>query len=214
MSEALHELSTILPVPPERVYAAWLDSTEHGAMIGSTAQVDAKVGGSITAWGDYTTGTILELEPGRRIVQSWRTTDFAPDAPDSRLEIILEPVSEGTRVVLDHLNLPDGSAEEYRAGWVDYYFAPMLGYFAPEDEPAKKPARKAAAKRPAKKPAAKRAAAKKAAPKKKAPARKPAAKKPAKKPAKKAAPKKGVKKPAATKAGKRRPARKPAKAKR
>ena len=52
------------------------------------------------------------------------------DAPDSRLEVSLEPVEAGTRLVLFHSGLPDGTAAEYEQGWRDYYFDPMASYFA------------------------------------------------------------------------------------
>jgi uncharacterized protein YndB with AHSA1/START domain len=129
MSEKLR-MSTILPVEPQRVYQAWLDGREHAAFTGSAAEVDARVGGRFTAWDGYIEGSNLELEPGRRIVQSWRTTEFPEASPDSRLEVLLEEVPEGTRLTLSHGEIPDGQAEGYRQGWEDYYFSPMREYFA------------------------------------------------------------------------------------
>jgi len=129
MSEKL-ELSIILPASPGRIYQAWLDGEEHGAFTGSPAGVEARVGGSFTAWDGYIWGITLEMEPERRIVQSWRTGDFPAEAPDSRLEVLLEAAVGGARLTLVHTNIPDGQAENYRQGWEDYYFEPMRGYFA------------------------------------------------------------------------------------
>ena len=99
-------------------------------MTGSAATVVAKVGGKYTAWDGYISGKTLELEPGKRIVQSWRSTDFAADAPDSRLEVVLSTAKGGTKVTLKHSDLPAGSSAEYRKGWIDFYFKPMKEYFA------------------------------------------------------------------------------------
>jgi uncharacterized protein YndB with AHSA1/START domain len=123
------EISTTLTAKPGEVYKAWLDSEEHTAFIGAEANIDGRVGGAFTAWGDYIQGTTLELEDGKRIVQSWRTVDFPSSAPDSRLEVLLEPVEGGTRLTLIHSEIPDGMGDEYHQGWIDNYFEPMKRYF-------------------------------------------------------------------------------------
>ncbi len=124
------ELSTVLPASPRRVYHAWLDSHEHGAMTGGTAQIDPKVGGQFNAWDGYITGTTLELEPYHRIVQSWRTAEFPADAPDSKLEIVLEDSVDGAKLTLKHSNIPAGQGSAYEHGWEENYFEPMKEYFA------------------------------------------------------------------------------------
>ncbi len=70
------------------------------------------------------------LEPNHRIVQSWRTTEFPPESPDSRLELILEEVEGGTKLTLRHSNIPEGQGQMYKDGWVEWYFEPMQAYFS------------------------------------------------------------------------------------
>jgi uncharacterized protein YndB with AHSA1/START domain len=185
------ELSWTLPVPPGDIYRAWLDSKEHGQFTGSAAQVAPGVGGQFTAWDGYIQGTTLELEPDRRIVQAWRTKEFPKGSADSRLELLLEPAEEGTRVTLRHTEIPEGQGETYRKGWGEFYIRPMTRYFSAAKQGAAKKsvAKKSAAKKgAAKKSAAKKGAAKKGAAKKGA-AKKGAAKKGA---AKKSAARKGA----------------------
>jgi len=175
------QVSTFIPAPPMRVYAAWLSSTEHTAMTGGVAVVDPKVGGKFTAWDGYIEGANRELIEGRRVVQSWRTNEFPKDAPDSLLTVNFDPDGKGTRLTLLHSDIPEGQGRGYEGGWVEYYVEPMVKYFdATEPEPAPKKAE------PKKKPAAK----KKAAPKKAPAKKKPAAKKPVAKKAKPAKAKK------------------------
>ena len=76
------KLSCTLPASPEAVYDAWLDSACHGAMTGAPATIGKRVGEPYAAWDGYITGKTLELVPGRRIVQSWRTSEFADADPD------------------------------------------------------------------------------------------------------------------------------------
>jgi uncharacterized protein YndB with AHSA1/START domain len=128
MTESI-DVTDILPADPHQVYTAWLDAEAHSTFTGAQATVDAHVGGQHTAWDGYIAGQILALEPGRKIVQSWRTTEFPDDAPDSRLEIDLSPEEGGTRITLHHTDIPDGQGEQYRQGWIDNYFEPLKAYF-------------------------------------------------------------------------------------
>jgi uncharacterized protein YndB with AHSA1/START domain len=222
------EVTAVIPATAERIYEAWLDSAMHTAMTGGDAEVDASIDGEHKAWGGYISGKTLELEPGRRIVQSWYAADFPEGSEPSHLVVTIEADGENARVHLIHSNLPTGTGEGYAIGWQEHYFTPMMAYFETggaealdegeddedEDEdddddeaPRKTAARKAAAKKSAaRKPAAKKPAAKKATAKKpaakKAAAKKATAKKPAAKKAakKKATAKKSAKKPAAKKA--------------
>ncbi len=54
-------------------------------------------------------------------MQSWRTTEFPPESPDSRVEITLEPTLGGTLVTLLHTDIPVGQGDRYRQGWNEYY---------------------------------------------------------------------------------------------
>ncbi len=128
MPESLN-LSTTLPVSPEKLYHAWLDSDLHAAFTGSPAEIVSRPGGKFSAWDGYIFGTTLELHPYHQIVQSWRTTDFPPTSPDSHLVVTFEAVGEGTRLTLIHTDIPDGQADDYRQGWEDFYFTPMAEYY-------------------------------------------------------------------------------------
>lgn len=116
-------------VHPQTLYNDWLCSEKHSAFTGSPAEIEPNPGGRFTAWDGYIWGVNLELEPDRRIVQSWRTTEFPKNAEDSRIEIIFEPANGGTQLTIRHLNIPDGQADGYEAGWEDYYFKPMRDYY-------------------------------------------------------------------------------------
>jgi 5'-deoxynucleotidase YfbR-like HD superfamily hydrolase len=123
---------TRLPGSPEQIYRAWLDSRAHSAFTGAAAVIDPQVGGNFSAWDGYIQGTTLELQPFQRILQSWRTSEFPPESPDSLLEVLLEPdeLPGGTRLTLIHSQIPPGQGQQYLQGWQDYYFTPMQEYFS------------------------------------------------------------------------------------
>ena len=124
------ELSCTLPAPPEAVYEAWLNSAAHGAMTGAKAKASKKVGAAFSAWDGYIVGKNIELVPGKRIVQSWRTSEFGADDPDSTITLTLTPINAGARLTLSHRNVPDGQTSYEKGGWRDNYFEPMKVYFA------------------------------------------------------------------------------------
>ena len=127
--ESKFTTSEVVNATPEQIYKAWLSTKGHSDMTGSPAEVESKVKGKFTAWDGYISGKTLELKPFSRIVQAWRTTEFPEGSPDSRVEILLEPVSDGTRITITHSNIPQDQADDYKQGWQDFYFIPMKSYF-------------------------------------------------------------------------------------
>lgn len=111
-------VSDVVPASPRDIYDAWLDGKVHAAMTGGQpARITGEVGADFTAWNGYITGRNLKLEPGRRIVQSWRTRKFTRDDPDSRIEVVLQSVTGGTKVTVRHTAVPDGHTSYRDGGW-------------------------------------------------------------------------------------------------
>ena len=121
-------VSDTIPAPPQDLYDAWLDTDGHAAMTGAAAHASAEAGGTFDAWDGYISGTNLELGPGLRIVQAWRTQQFEGDAEDSRIEVTFEEAADGTRVTIRHSGIPDGQPD-YEQGWVDHYLEPMKRHY-------------------------------------------------------------------------------------
>ena len=124
------EVSVILPVMQEDLYRHWISSTEHTNFTGSPAKIDPEINGSFSAWDGYITGKNISMEPFRRIVQSWRTTEFSDEDEDSKLEVLFEAKADQTKLTLRHANIPDGQGNNYKDGWREYYFEPMLEYYS------------------------------------------------------------------------------------
>jgi activator of HSP90 ATPase len=124
------EVFDVIPARVDVIYDTWMSSDGHSAMTGGPAKVEAQEGGAFEAWDGYITGTTLVLEPGRRIVQTWRTTEFTETDDDSQIEVLLEPAENATKVTIRHTNVPDGHLGYENGGWQTRYFDPMREYFA------------------------------------------------------------------------------------
>jgi uncharacterized protein YndB with AHSA1/START domain len=146
-------LTTTIPASPEEIYRAWLDSIGHSEMTGSEATMSDEVGAEVSAWDGYISGRNLELIPGERIVQSWRTTEFGDEEEDSVVTVVLQETEEGTLLTLDHSNVPDEHKGYEEGGWQSNYFEPMIAYFTElKEDIAEPPPRKAPPKSAPKKP--------------------------------------------------------------
>jgi uncharacterized protein YndB with AHSA1/START domain len=150
-------LTTTVPASAQEIYEAWLDSLAHSEMTGSEAVMSDAVGAEVAAWDGYISGRNLELVPGERIVQSWRTTAFDEEHEDSIVTLTLEEVDDGTLLTLVHSQVPDGQTSYQEGGWEKHYFEPMIAYFAerkqagaPRKAKAAAPKKKAKAKADAK----------------------------------------------------------------
>lgn len=122
-------IKTSLPASPKTVYSAWLNSEEHSNMTGGDADISDEVGTKFTAWDGYIEGTNILLEPFKRIVQSWRTTEFEEGEQDSQIEILLVDQDGETELTLIHTKLSENGGH-YEQGWINHYFKPMREYFS------------------------------------------------------------------------------------
>jgi uncharacterized protein YndB with AHSA1/START domain len=125
-----YTLTTTIPASAQDVYEAWLDSLAHTEMTGAEAIMSDEVGAEVAAWDGYIAGRNLELVPGERIVQSWRTTEFTDEHEDSIITVTLEEVADGTLLTLTHSKVPEAHKSYEQGGWQKHYFEPMQDYFS------------------------------------------------------------------------------------
>lgn len=123
------KVSAKFPVSAKVIFNAWLNSKLHTDMTGGEALVSSKLGGKFKAWDGYISGKNLELIKDKRIIQTWRSSEFAKNDLDSLLVVNFEDVSGGCRVTISHSQIPRGQGENYKQGWEDFYLLPMKAYF-------------------------------------------------------------------------------------
>jgi uncharacterized protein YndB with AHSA1/START domain len=118
-----------IPVPRERVFAAWLDPASLAqwmrprGMTDATVQVDPRIGGKfriVMVQGPEEfehTGEYLTIEPPARLSFTWisRATDLR--TTEVTIEFLERP--GGTELVLTHRRLPPMQVESHRSGWSD-----------------------------------------------------------------------------------------------
>ena len=120
------EQSVTFNASPHDVYEALMDSEKHSRFTGAKAVISREVGGAFTAYDGALSGTILELVPDAKIVQSWRGSDdgWVP-GHYSTATFSLEAMDPGTRLTFVQTGVPEQSFEQITQGWQDYYWAKM-----------------------------------------------------------------------------------------
>ena len=116
--------SVTIKANPHEVYDALMDSRKHSKFTDGKASISRKVGGKFTAYDGYIEGVNLELVPDRKIVQSWRGSDW-PEGHYSKATFSLKQVEGGTRLSFTQTGVPDEQYDSISQGWHDFYWKPM-----------------------------------------------------------------------------------------
>lgn len=113
---------------PSVLFELYLDSKKHSAATGGRATISRRVGGRFRAWDGYITGRNLEVVPNRRIVQTWRGSDWKRSDPDSILVLSFSTRGKRGQLELVHALVPDHLYAHLRAGWIEHYWDPWKAY--------------------------------------------------------------------------------------
>jgi uncharacterized protein YndB with AHSA1/START domain len=118
-----------IPVPRERVFAAWLDPASLAqwmrprGMTDATVEADPRVGGKfrivmIQGREEFEhTGEYLLIQPPARLSFTW--ISHATDHTPTEVTIDFLERGDGTDLVLTHRRLPGAQVESHRRGWTD-----------------------------------------------------------------------------------------------
>jgi uncharacterized protein YndB with AHSA1/START domain len=105
---------------PERVFRYFTDPDAMTAWMGDRAALDPVAGGgfAVDVRGVAVRGEYLVVEPFHRLVFSWGHEGSAELPPGtSTVEVRLVASRGGTKVVLEHRDLPDARAAGHERGW-------------------------------------------------------------------------------------------------
>ncbi len=106
------------------VYEALMDSRKHARFTGAKAKISRKVNGKFAAYDGYIEGIHLDLVPDKKIVQSWRGSDW-PDGHFSKATFSLKKIKNGVRLTFTQSGVPVEHYRDINQGWRDYYWKPM-----------------------------------------------------------------------------------------
>ena len=115
--------SVHINAPPERVYEYFTRPEAIVCWMGETALLEPEPGGRfhLDIKGTPVRGRFLHLDPPRLLLISWGYAGSGRLPPEaSTVEIRLTADGTGTRVDLEHRDLPPGERPGHVSGWAHY----------------------------------------------------------------------------------------------
>ncbi len=126
---AIHQEITIA-APPSKVYDALTNSKAFAKMTGGKkAEIAAEAGGQFSMFDGAITGRHVELVPGQRVVQAWRSQAW-PEGVYSIVKFELSSDGGKTHLVFDQSGYPDETHDMLTGGWHKMYWEPMAQMLA------------------------------------------------------------------------------------
>jgi uncharacterized protein YndB with AHSA1/START domain len=115
-----------IPAPPETVFLGLTNPLTIQLWTGEPAIMSTEPGSEFSLWDGSITGTNLEFEAGKKIVQQW---NFGEQPEPSIVTIKLHPTPGGTSVELNHTNIPDEAYADITEGWSEAYFGALEDFY-------------------------------------------------------------------------------------
>ncbi len=112
--------SVVVPLDPEATFALITQPERLRRWMTVAARVELRPAGDYR-WtvtpGHTAAGTVVDVEPGKRVVFSWGWEDGDPAPGGSTVTVTLTPVDAGTEVRLVHDGLNGEQAAHHAVGW-------------------------------------------------------------------------------------------------
>jgi uncharacterized protein YndB with AHSA1/START domain len=128
----------VVAASPETIWPFLVDPAKAVRWMGVTARFDARPGGAYRVEvlpGDAVLGEFVELDPPRRLVQTWGWESPSGSVPPGSTMVTFDlvPHADGTLVRVTHAGLSQGAAtQRHGRGW-DHYLPRLSGVAAGGD---------------------------------------------------------------------------------
>ena len=125
----IHQEVTI-NASPAAIFGVLTSSSDFARMTGGRAAVISKEeGGAVSLFGGDIAARNVELVPGKRVVQAWRSKAW-PEGVYSLVRFELMAEGKGTKLVFDQAGHPAEAEQMLEGGWHQMYWQPMNAMFA------------------------------------------------------------------------------------
>lgn len=114
----------------ETLFAQYTDATLHSSITGAPVEIGVTPGARFRAFDGVLQGTILAVVEPVLVVQSWRSSEFRSDDPDSTLILCFRDEAGQGRIDLVHLDVPAHDFDGVTQGWEKYYWTPWRAFLA------------------------------------------------------------------------------------
>lgn len=113
----------VIEAPRDAVWAALTDPETIERWGGGPVVMAAAQGFEFGLWGGDIHGTVLEVDPGRSMLQEWFGGDW--DSPSLARFTLTEQPDGSTLLQLENTSVPDDAGADIDSGWDEYYLGPI-----------------------------------------------------------------------------------------
>ncbi len=125
---SIHQEVTI-DASPAAVFGVLTSSADFTRMTGGrAATISQEAGGAVSLFGGDIEARNIELVPGKRVVQAWRSKAW-PEGVYSIVKFALAADGKGTKLTFDQAGHPDDAQQMLEGGWHQMYWGPMNTMF-------------------------------------------------------------------------------------
>jgi activator of HSP90 ATPase len=117
--------TVLIRATPKEIYDALMNAKKHAQFTGERASIRAKAGAAFTCYDGYITGLTLELKPGKRILQAWRSRDWPPGHYSIVTFQLAERPGGRTQLRFTQVGVPAGDYARKNQGWRTHYWQPL-----------------------------------------------------------------------------------------
>jgi len=111
---------------PEEVFTAITNPLTIELWSGYSAQMEAKENTEFSIFDGDISGRNISLIENKQLVQEW----YFGDRPEQSIVTInLQSHQMGTKVNLEHTNVPDDEVDDFTQGWNEYYWGAIKEFF-------------------------------------------------------------------------------------
>lgn len=111
---------------PEEVFSAITNPFTIELWSGYPAQMEAKEGVEFSIFDGDIAGRNIKVIENQQLIQEWY---FGDNQEESIVTIDLKPRQPGTKVTLEHTNVPDDVIDDFMEGWNDHYWGAIKDFF-------------------------------------------------------------------------------------
>jgi uncharacterized protein YndB with AHSA1/START domain len=111
---------------PEEVFTAITNPFTIELWSGYPAKMEAREGTEFSIFEGDIAGRNIKITENKELVQEWY---FGDRQEESIVTISLKPHQSGTKVALEHTNVPDEDVEELEEGWNVSYWGAIKEFF-------------------------------------------------------------------------------------
>ena len=111
---------------PEEVFSAITNPFTIELWSGYKAEMEAKEGTEFSIFDGDIAGRNIKVINNQKIIQEWY---FGDNTEKSLVTIDIKQHQLGTKVILEHTNVPDDEVEDFTEGWNVYYWGAIKDFF-------------------------------------------------------------------------------------